>query len=167
MDTRKWLHGGAAASARPPSALPTTEEGTSAPRTAISEEQEPAANVSRDSSNHGNNAAAASRSASCWRQTIDDLGTEQPNQVVLQVVLPSQHFQWKETLICPRCGNSAVMRNLIKCGTFPQLPVHRDPHCPNGDARQIVKWTRMSLWELQDREMMTPKMSSRDCTTAL
>ena len=46
MDIRKWLHGGAASSARPPSALPATEEGASVHRAATSEEQEPAANVS-------------------------------------------------------------------------------------------------------------------------
>ena len=65
MDIRKWLHGGAAASARPPSALPATEEGAIAPRAATFEEQEPAANVSRDSGNHANVADAASGSASC------------------------------------------------------------------------------------------------------
>ena len=65
MDIIKWLHGDAAASARPPSALSVTEEGASAPRATTSEEQEPAANLGRDSSNHGNDTAVANGSASC------------------------------------------------------------------------------------------------------
>ncbi len=59
---RKWLHG--AASSRPPPA-PPMEEGARARATSMHD-------------------APASVSGSCGRQPIDDLGTDQPTQIVLK-----------------------------------------------------------------------------------
>ena len=75
-----------------------------------------------DSSNCGNDAAAASRSTSCWRQTIDDLATEQPIQVVLQHYPASIISGRKHLFVSTWCHHRDIHWDRVQsCWTVFQL----------------------------------------------
>ena len=85
MDIRKWLQG--ATATQPPPTPPPTENEGNAPSSSItgttSEELEPCSSTSQYTpASQAHPPAAANVSAG--DQPIDDLGTDQPNQIVLK-----------------------------------------------------------------------------------
>lgn len=85
MDVRKWLHG-AASFQLPPAPATEKGEGANVPTGAISEEETPSV-ISHDTP--ACPASVSDRPAkevnvSCGRGLVDDLGTDQPNQIFLQ-----------------------------------------------------------------------------------